>query len=541
MKATIIEHKGSKRIKIEFPYNQETITQLRQIEDCRWSNTHRAWHIPDTTEAFERLKSIFPDVEYKKKEFESKSVESNQPPLTVRQETQPGNQQLPILIHVLGRKIIIRMPKNDADVLFIKNLKFSNWDKFNHCWTIPNYPGNLDLLKNYFGQRITSVTIDETINFQQKGETRILDPEQILLIKTTRGNLRLIGIYKKEIIEALKSIAYKKWDSNNKWWTFPYTDAYKEIVQSACDRAGLKLNIEEETVPETRVKRPAPSDLPNYRECPEEYILKMKELRYSENTIRTYADMFREFINYNFRLDIKSIDEPTIIVYLRYLVMERKVSSSYQNQAINAIKFYYEKVLGGQRKFYFVERPLKEKTLPLVLSEEEVKILLSNVSNIKHKAILMVGYSAGLRVSEIVNLKSKDIDSDRMQIRISQSKGKKDRYTILASRTLDILREYFNIYQPGDWLFEGWRGQKYSVKSVQQILKNAVKAAGIKKKITVHTLRHSFATHLLEHGTDLRYIQSLLGHQTVQTTEIYTHISTKAMGQIKSPLDLLDM
>ena len=223
--------------------------------------------------------------------------------------------------------------------------------------------------------------------------------------------------------------------------------------------------------------------------------------------------------------------------FLRHLVIERKVSISYQNQAINAIKFYYEKVLGGNRKVYRVERPKEEKTLPVVLSEKEVAAIFNAVTNSKHKAILMVTYSGGLRVSEVVNLKIEDIDSVRMQIRVEQSKGKKDRYTLLAKRTLLELRNYFLEYHPKIWLFEGQAGEQYSVRSIQAIMKEAVQKAGIKKKVSVHTLRHSFATHLLENGTDLRYIQTILGHSSSKTTEIYTHVTTKGFNQIKNPID----
>ena len=153
----------------------------------------------------------------------------------------------------------------------------------------------------------------------------------------------------------------------------------------------------------------------------------------------------------------------------------------------------------------------------------------------------MTIYSGGLRISELINLKVKDIDSDRMQIRISQSKGKKDRYTLLSKKTLISLRLYFKEFKPKEWLFEGEGGGQYSDRSIQNILKSAVQKAGIKKRITVHTLRHSFATHLLESGTDLRYIQSLLGHTSSKTTEIYTHITTKGFDQIKNPMDKLEI
>ena len=190
---------------------------------------------------------------------------------------------------------------------------------------------------------------------------------------------------------------------------------------------------------------------------------------------------------------------------------------------------------------YLVERPREEKTLPIVLSEKEIGDLLNATENIKHKAILMLAYSAGLRLSELTNVKITDIDSNRMQIRIEQGKGKKDRYTLLAVKLLAILREYFVLFKPKEWLFEGADGGQYSVRSIQAIMKDATKKAGIKKKVSVHTLRHSFATHLLENGTDLRYIQSLLGHSSSKTTEIYTHITTKGFDQIKSPLDQLDI
>ena len=187
--------------------------------------------------------------------------------------------------------------------------------------------------------------------------------------------------------------------------------------------------------------------LTNYREFPASYTEKLKELRYSKNTLDVYTDLFEEFINYYPDLAPENISEEEIIAFLRYLVNERKISTSYQNQSINAIKFYYERVLCGKRKIYLIERPRKEKYLPEVLSEEEVAAILKSITNIKHKALIMTIYSGGLRISELINLKVKDIDSDRMQIRISQSKGKKDRYTLLSKKTLITLRQYFNIFK----------------------------------------------------------------------------------------------
>ncbi len=223
------------------------------------------------------------------------------------------------------------------------------------------------------------------------------------------------------------------------------------------------------------------------------------------------------------------------------MVEERQVSSSYQNQSINAIKFYFEKVQGGPRKIYYIERPRKETVLPSVLSEQEIKKIFEKMSNLKHKTLLMTCYSGGLRISEVLNLKPEDIDSDRMLIHVKGGKGKKDRVTLLSKTLLEILRRYYKVYKPHDYLFTGQMGGKYSERSAQMVLKKAASKAGIIRKVTLHTLRHSFATHLLENGTDIRYIQSLLGHSSPKTTQIYTHITSKGIDQIKNPLDNLEI
>lgn len=274
------------------------------------------------------------------------------------------------------------------------------------------------------------------------------------------------------------------------------------------------------------------------RRCLTEYIDKLQVLRYSYNTASTYISMFEEFINFYDSKDLLSIDENDIRAFLLYLV-ENGVSHSYQNQSINAIKFYFEIVLSLPNRYYHVDRPRKVERLPVVLSEEEITRLLNSISNLKHKAIIMTMYSAGLRVSELLELKMSDILSDRGLIMVRNAKGNKDRTTLLADVTLKILRQYYKAYKPQIYLFEGPENRKYSRTSVGKVLKKAVRNAKINKQVTNHTLRHSFATHLLEAGTNLRYIQSLLGHSSPKTTEIYTRVSTKAFANIKSPLDNL--
>lgn len=257
--------------------------------------------------------------------------------------------------------------------------------------------------------------------------------------------------------------------------------------------------------------------------------------RYSTNTCITYIsclEKFRDYVNAH-KLEIEDV---TIRQYLLYLIAN-DYSRSAQNQHINAIKFYLEKVLKQSRKTYFIERPRKEKKLPTILSEQEIQLIFSMISNIKHKTILSIIYSCGLRIGEVLNLKIEDVDSERMVLQIKQGKGAKDRVVPLAQNVLVLLRKYYSKYKPKIYLFNGEDNLQYSPTSIRNVLKRAVYKAHIKKNVTPHTLRHSYATHLLEQGIDLRYIQVILGHSSVKTTEIYTHVSTKNLQGIKSPIE----
>jgi site-specific recombinase XerD len=274
--------------------------------------------------------------------------------------------------------------------------------------------------------------------------------------------------------------------------------------------------------------------------CPEEYVTLLETRRYSLHTARNYVHHFSRFIRHLSDKKLTDVNENDIRQYIHLIVKSGK-SASYQNIAINAIKFYYEQVLDMPQRFYEIDRPAKERKLPLVLSEEEVRKILTVTTNIKHKAILATIYSCGLRLSELLALRIADIQSDRHQVIIRNAKGRKDRATLLSDKTLNLLRTYYRTYRPVEYLFEGGPSKPYSAKSVQSILRSALAKAGIRKNATPHTLRHSFATHLLENGTDLRYIQTLLGHNSAKTTEIYAHVSTKYIREIRSPIDNLNL
>ena len=273
-----------------------------------------------------------------------------------------------------------------------------------------------------------------------------------------------------------------------------------------------------------------------YRKCPEEYLRKLETKKYALNTAKIYISIFEKFINYYKNRDLLQLNENDIQLYLQHLV-QNNYSNSYLNQAVNGIKFYYEVVLQMPNRFYSIDRPRKEKKLPVVLSKEEVKTIISNINNIKHKCIISLLYSAGLRRSELLKLKISDIDSSRMKIHVKDGKNNKDRYTILSTTALNDLRKYWKGFKPKDFLFEGAKGGKYSAASIDKIIKRATFKSRIRKRVSSHTFRHSFATHLLEDGVDLRYIQTLLGHSSSLTTEIYTHIAINFTNNIKSPLD----
>ncbi|WP_445456453.1 tyrosine-type recombinase/integrase [Flavobacterium sp. HNIBRBA15423] len=246
---------------------------------------------------------------------------------------------------------------------------------------------------------------------------------------------------------------------------------------------------------------------------------------------------FLAFFNHKSVFEITNDD---VIVYTIEYILKNRLSSSYQNQIVNAIKLYFKTIHNEILVIDKIHRPQQEKVLPTVLSKEEVKQILSAHTNLKHKVMLSMIYSCGLRRSELLNLRPNDIDSKRNIVIIRQSKGKKDRITPLSPKILEMLRNYYIEYKPKTWLFEGQsKGEQYSEQSLQNILKQALQKTKITKPVTLHWLRHSYATHLLESGTDLRYIQELLGHNSSKTTEIYTHVSTKSIQQIKSPFDEL--
>jgi len=266
----------------------------------------------------------------------------------------------------------------------------------------------------------------------------------------------------------------------------------------------------------------------------------MRFRRYSESTVRTYTEMVTTFISFmNTYGRGRGEDAATAIQrFTNEYILPRKLSFSYQNQMVNALKLFYRQILKRDVEVDLIRRPKREFKLPNVLSKDEVKKLLSVLRNLKHRAMLSLIYACGLRRGELLNLRPADIDSERGLLIVRQAKGRRDRMVPISMKIIILLRDYYLLYRPKVWLFEGAvPGTRYDERSIQQVLKRAIYLAGIKKPVTLHWLRHSYATHLHESGVDIRYIQEILGHKSTRTTEIYTHVSARSIQLIRSPFD----
>ncbi|MGD9557667.1 MAG: tyrosine-type recombinase/integrase [Mangrovibacterium sp.] len=355
------------------------------------------------------------------------------------------------------------------------------------------------------------------------------EPVTIRLRNLRHHNEPVVGIYlsyDRDLIDRIKKHLPARWNPSAKCWMVSQHEfnlqQFRILFKNVC------------ILDETGLAAAAVAVLP------EGYMEKLLQKRYSDSTKKTYCHYFKEYQDSFAGRKLEEITLEEINEYIRGLIREKEISLSQQNQRINAIKFYYEKVLGRGRGNYDIGRPRGERKLPDVLSKEEIRAMLQSTTNLKHKSLIALIYSCGLRRSEALQMKLEDIDSKRMMIKIRGAKGKKDRYVQLAQSTLNLLRLYYQKEKPAVWLFEGANGKQYSATSIFNDIKRAAKKAGIKKRVYPHILRHSFATHHLEQGTDLRYIQEWLGHESSKTTEIYTHVSQNSFTKFKNPIDDLN-
>ena len=335
--------------------------------------------------------------------------------------------------------------------------------------------------------------------------------------------------------QSLSQFTDRKYSKSLRCFYIRYTaDALKNLYNVLCLNDEVKLQGFDDAgaLSETSLAKHAVI-------IPDAYSEKLIRMRYSKSTYDNYMIQFRMFLMYLHPTPPEQVTEKIVHNYMSYLVNEKKVSAATQNQAINAIKFYLEQVMEGERRVYYTESPRKERKLPAVLSDDEVKSLFYHTENVKHRAIMFLFYSAGLRMSELLHLRWIDIDPDKSVIYVRCGKGKKDRRTILSPIAYNYLMHYKEIYRTSECVFEGTEGRGYSARSVNNMLKRNARRAGIEKKISSQTLRHSFATHMMEGGADIRYIQALLNHESSKTTESYTYVTQQGFDHLRSPLDAL--
>ncbi len=373
------------------------------------------------------------------------------------------------------------------------------------------------------------------------------------------GILEIKAPYNAAFIKFVKTISGREWDPTKKVWRIPDNDKIFEMLINEIKKLGGICNISNATTPcvknsdinknfnlpqvipivdddaglksETKEK-----DVAGWGRWLENFGREMRLLKYSQKTIKTYCGYVTGLINHSMKSP-ELITSEDLATFMEHLVDKRAFSASSLNIAINAFKLFF-KSINHDNLDYNIKRPRKDKKLPVILAVNEVAAILDSTTNYKHRLLLMAAYSAGLRVSEVVSLKISDIDFERNLITIRAGKGRKDRVTLLSNAFRKSLDEYEKFEKISEWLFSGHSaGTHLSVRTAEKVFENALKKSGIKKHATIHTLRHSFATHLLESGIDIRYIQKLLGHANVKTTEIYTHVSAKHLISIKSPLD----
>lgn len=359
------------------------------------------------------------------------------------------------------------------------------------------------------------------------------------IVHKGQQRLRLQFEYNPEINKQVKAISGCQWSKTLRCWHIPDTSANRSLFtvkEVAPTNSNSLPYTDTANKAEKANQRISPFNLKEQKR----YIQLMQLKAYSGSTIKIYSTEFGVFLQALGNYNAVDITPERLKDYLQYCHVKLKLTENAIHSRINALKFYYEKVLKRDKFFWDIPRPRKPMLLPKLLNETELRNLFNALSNKKHKAMMFTAYSAGLRVSEIVNLKIRDIDSKRMQIFIERAKGKKDRYVNLSPLLLDILREYIKSYvpKPKKYLFESEQTlSQYPTRTVQQIFTNAKNKAGIRKEIGIHSLRHSFATHLLDKGTDIRYIKDLLGHFNIKTTERYLHVSKQQLVNIVSPFD----
>ncbi|MBN2611720.1 MAG: tyrosine-type recombinase/integrase [Bacteroidales bacterium] len=590
-----VYHRDSRRIKLVFKYNQQLINLVRTIPGCRWSQTMRCWHIPYRedykTYVAGFLNSIAIITNAEEVNDKNCSIGEKNMPLTGNEskkipvnnfkvltaDKKPGltdeksRLKLAAYIQMMDIKRLSPRTHEIYCSFFIRYL-IDNEDKDIDEFTYRN-------IYSYISKT------SEKLNFTRRRQCiaaikfyyeKVLGRDKMFfnLGKVVNVDTTVVHIPFYRLRNICTGIAYET-DILLLLLFYHFNLAAKEICDIRLDNTGVlfenKLVKEHNAVTEYLTnllnkhieksgnlvflletkKQQLKADelikkihniLQRYK-LKEIYYLQMgnylDSTDYSAQTKATYRGLFMNFLSdFGFRHPVY-ISNNEIREYLGSL---KQKSEAYQNNTVSALKFFYENVYDRKLPVTHAARPYIGKSLPSVFSREEIAAIINSEDNLKHKLIIAIGYSCGLRRSEIQNLHTADIDLKRNVVFIRKGKGKKDRYTILSPKLKEYIREYIESEKPGDYFFKGAKpGEPYSVESMASVLKDAAKSAGIHRRVHLHMLRHSFGTHLLEDGYDIRYVQELLGHSNLKTTQRYTHIVNHALSHVQSPLNNLDI
>jgi len=565
-----LNHRGENRIFVYYPYSEEFSVRIKQIRGAKWSQTQKAWHIADNRENIKILKTKFSDFTQQSipritelattSTTKVLSLQENKQELAIIQKESPQvqvqkseevyqnlirNFRISLLPNV-GKYWVMKMTYSEDIAKKLLKIKGVFWNKAYKVYFVYRHPDTKQKVetlinrKDFFGEDFVSKESD--------------DIEGVIILKKHDEDLNWMEIYVPNnyvLKEKIKRISMVKYSKLKNCYLLPATPEIYETLTMIydSDKLSIKSALPEKYLNAKKMPNRKHLDLSVAKsnviqQVPDqarEYIVNLMDmllaLNYSKDTIRTYGNSFVLFLKDHQYQNPENIEQKQIVKYLASM-MERGLKASSGHSMVNTLNFYYQKVLNIRHFEFSLPRPKKEKQLPVVLTMEECLSIFRAVENPKHKLLLLIGYGAGLRVSEIVNLQWSDILFSEHKIHIKNAKGKKDRIVMLPYSIVTFLESYKNVYKSSKFVFQGqFAGENLSTRTVQEVMRQAIKKSGLEKKASVHTLRHSFATHLLESGTDIKYIQQLLGHNDIRTTTIYTHVSKTAIDKMESPLD----
>ena len=570
-----IFHRNDYRIAILFTFDANIIAILKKM-DASYSKTHRCWYVNYSKAYYQLLKNTFPTlvIDTGDEVFTIKSTQQPALPLVTdanrdlspiaKSELQLGTpkvgnpehkKEIPFdekvrlqLMDNIGKYWVFKMHYHQEISKKLLSVKGVFWNKNYRCFMVYRHPTTKKTVEALLQKSPFFGTDYVSKDAVFKGEK--------VFIKPHFEDIAWMAIYVPKIHalhEVVKRMSFSRYSKTKDCYLLPAAPIVFESIQLQFEALKVLIVVD---LPEqflhkkhlpnqkqqklTKAKDTLFSQLQTYEKPVIERMLNtLLAMNYSASTIESYGSCFLEYLRYFDQKKPEDISNTDIIKFLGTL-MQQGLSASKGHMMVNAVQFYYHQVLGFKAYDFKLPRPKKEKKLPPVLTMEECLTIFQVVDNPKHKLLLLIGYGAGLRVSEIVTLQWRDILFEEFKIHLKNAKGKKDRMVMLPLSIIETLKMYRKLTNGKDYVFEGqFAGEPYSTRSAQAVLRIALKKSGLEKKATIHTLRHSFATHLLENGTDIRYIQSFLGHASIKTTMVYTHLGKSAVNKIQSPLDRL--